>query len=630
MGIGITDGLETECGGGVGQPPVSGTGAPTDAPYVTYTATAGLTNEFSLGTLQAGLLKQTVSSGTATISVVPDSANDSGDVLTWNGSAWAPLPPAATIDPYTSTPAAIGTASAGSSDDYARGDHVHAITGLTAGAVVVGSGSGGVSSLANGSNTQVLTMVAGAPAWASASSAAYYQTLKANGTPQTQRAAINFASLFSLTDVSGSDHTTLDLATNMVAFNRLQQITGPSVLGKADAGAGNVANIGTASSGQVLRHNGTQLEWGTLLATSFADNTIVPARLTTQAAKSVIGVTGNATAAPAAIAGATGGHVLRINAANDTLEFGTLVSTSFADGTISGTRLSGFTASQVVIGDPGSGGGISVLSAGTNGHVLTMTAGAPAWAAPSGGGTIDGSGAATRLAIWSDSDTLTSSADLVYDDTTNTLTLAASESGGSVDFLVSNSSNTASSAASIESRVAGSSASNPRVRANISGLKTFDLMVDNAASDTPELQVDGTVRAAFPGSGLLTVLGGASSAVSLTNGLEVRSAEHQSIYCYTNGSTKFSEIVAYADSGGAHAVSIVACGTGNAYGNMFGTATTEWQLVRGYGTSAGMKIGTTAASPVQIGAGDNKRIEIPSATTSPVTIIDATGATVSF
>lgn len=38
---------------------------------------------------------------------------------------WADESGGGSIDPYTSTPAALGTASAGSSDAYARGDHVH-------------------------------------------------------------------------------------------------------------------------------------------------------------------------------------------------------------------------------------------------------------------------------------------------------------------------------------------------------------------------------------------------------------------------------------------------------------------------------------------------------------------------
>ncbi|MBI3927281.1 MAG: tail fiber domain-containing protein [Armatimonadetes bacterium] len=45
------------------------------------------------------------------------------------------------------------------------------------------------------------------------------------------------------------------------------------------------------------------------------------------------------------------------------------------------------------------------LSAGSNGQVLTMTAGVPSWQAPSG--SLDGAGSATALAYWSDANTLT-------------------------------------------------------------------------------------------------------------------------------------------------------------------------------------------------------------------------------
>lgn len=37
------------------------------------------------------------------------------------------ISPGTSISPYTSNPAALGTASPGSSDDYSRGDHVHAM-----------------------------------------------------------------------------------------------------------------------------------------------------------------------------------------------------------------------------------------------------------------------------------------------------------------------------------------------------------------------------------------------------------------------------------------------------------------------------------------------------------------------
>jgi hypothetical protein len=47
-------------------------------------------------------------------------------VLAWGGSEWAPVTPSGGGTPSSATPQAIGTATAGTSTDYARGDHVHA------------------------------------------------------------------------------------------------------------------------------------------------------------------------------------------------------------------------------------------------------------------------------------------------------------------------------------------------------------------------------------------------------------------------------------------------------------------------------------------------------------------------
>jgi len=54
-------------------------------------------------------------------------------VLTWNGSEWAPAAPAGGASPSSATPQPIGTAAAGTSADYSRGDHVHsaAVTALS-------------------------------------------------------------------------------------------------------------------------------------------------------------------------------------------------------------------------------------------------------------------------------------------------------------------------------------------------------------------------------------------------------------------------------------------------------------------------------------------------------------------
>ena len=84
--------------------------------------------------------------------------------------------------------------------------------------------------------------------------------------------------------------------------------------------------------------------------------------------------------------------------------------------------------------------GSSYLVAGSNITISSASNGAITVAA-TGGGSIDGSGAATRLAYWTDSDTLTSDADLTFDDTTLTVNKSAifNEEGGSNDFRYINS-----------------------------------------------------------------------------------------------------------------------------------------------------------------------------------------------
>ena len=58
----------------------------------------------------------------------PLTAGTSGQVLTSDGEggqSWQTPQSGGSVSPYTSNPAALGTASAGSSNDYSRGDHVH-------------------------------------------------------------------------------------------------------------------------------------------------------------------------------------------------------------------------------------------------------------------------------------------------------------------------------------------------------------------------------------------------------------------------------------------------------------------------------------------------------------------------
>ncbi len=69
----------------------------------------------------------------ADLSDVASTAPTSGQVLAWGGSEWAPATPSGGGTPSSATPQPIGTAAAGVSLDYSRGDHAHsaAVTALS-------------------------------------------------------------------------------------------------------------------------------------------------------------------------------------------------------------------------------------------------------------------------------------------------------------------------------------------------------------------------------------------------------------------------------------------------------------------------------------------------------------------
>lgn len=154
------------------------------------------------------------------------------------------------------------------------------------------------------------------------------------------------------------------------------------------------------------------------------DGSIGLIKLDDVAALSVLGNGTNATDAVTAIQFGTDGFVLRRS--GTTVAAGTLAAGAFAANTIPVTAVANASAAGVLGRSAASAGAYGLISASgaTDGDVLTVQAdGSLAWEAPSGGGggSIDGSGAAGRLSLWSDANTLTSFATLVYDSGTKRL-----------------------------------------------------------------------------------------------------------------------------------------------------------------------------------------------------------------
>jgi hypothetical protein len=100
-------------------PSGSGPSPSSSTPQPIGTATAGTSLDYSRGDhVHAAAL--------ADLSDVASTAPTSGQVLAWGGSEWAPATPSGGASPSSATPQPIGTATAGTSLDYSRGDHVHA------------------------------------------------------------------------------------------------------------------------------------------------------------------------------------------------------------------------------------------------------------------------------------------------------------------------------------------------------------------------------------------------------------------------------------------------------------------------------------------------------------------------
>jgi len=146
-----------------------------------------------------------------------------------------------------------------------------------------------------------------------ATGGSFYQTMRDNGTGETQRAALNFISSSTvsalLTDdgAGGETEATFAIPNNAVTNALLRQGVARSVIGVTGNATANVADIqGTAN--QVLRVNagGTALAFGTVATAGIADDAVTYAKIQNVAADDVF---------LGRISGA-GGNVEELTAAN--------------------------------------------------------------------------------------------------------------------------------------------------------------------------------------------------------------------------------------------------------------------------------------------------------------------------
>jgi hypothetical protein len=184
-----------------------------------------------------------------------------------------------------------------------------------------------------------------------------------------------------VTTAGGSLATTI--ATNAVTNAKFRQSAGLSVVGRSANTTGDVADI-TGTTDQVLRVNtaGNALGFGQIATGGITNNAVTNAKFRQSAALSVVGNGTNATADVADITAGADGAVLRRS--GTTVAFGTVATAGIGDDQVTFAKTQNI-ASGSLLGRTGAGSGdIQEIAAGTNGNVLTMVAGVPAWASPSG------------------------------------------------------------------------------------------------------------------------------------------------------------------------------------------------------------------------------------------------------
>ena len=186
-------------------------------------------------------------------------------------------------------------------------------------------------------------------------------TLEFTGSQSIRRAALTG----DVTASAGSNSTTI--ANNAVTDVKLRDSAAVSVIGRSANSSGDPADIAAASDGQVLRRASSAVGFGALdLASANSLTGDLPfANLTQGSARSVLGVTGNATADFASIQGTTD-QVLRVDSAGTGLSFGTVATAGIANDAVTYAKIQNVTSARLLGRATAGSGDTEEITLGTN------------------------------------------------------------------------------------------------------------------------------------------------------------------------------------------------------------------------------------------------------------------------